>query len=215
MSSAVILKSIFSLIFGLVLALGPATAHAENMCEGLFAPTRAKLPKPASFMPMDDVLEGKASHMAMMLQLRKLLPAGTYEVMVDGTEPSRLHVAYSPTGAMTLRLGYRQLVQTDSVPLVVSDLEQTRGSVLGLDADLALHKGAISILNSVYAGRQETYPGVQRRDAVVHITPKPDGSAISIRVLDGLTTKSLYGTPIVTPAVETKIEFRNFPPKHD
>ena len=191
------------------------SALAQSACAGLFAPTRAKLPRPASFMPMDEVLEGKASRMAVLLELHRLLPAGTYDVIVNGTEPSRLSVSYSPSGAMTLRLGFRQLAQTESVPLVVSELEQNRGSVMGLDADIALFKGAISILNSVYNGREETYPGVQRRDTVVHITEKPDGSAISIRVQDGLSTKSLYGMPIAPSPIETKIEFRNFPPRHD
>ena len=208
-----------SVISRLVIAafvfLSAGATHAQSACEGLFAPARAKIPGPASFMPMDQVLESITGRMTVLAQLHKLLPPGKYDVIVNSSVPTTLVVSYTPTGAVTLRLGFRQLAQSDSIPIVISDLEQTRGSVMGLDADVALDKGAISILNSVYNGREETYPGVQRRDTVVHITEKIDGSAISIRVLEGLSTKSLYGVPITTPAAEMNIEFRNFPPKSD
>ena len=164
-----------AIVLGAILGAGSQAAAAPT-CGELFQ------------SHVEGVLQNRAARATMLLHIRKVLPEGRHEVLVDGKHKQAIYVRYSGLSDVQISMNSRSLVTTESRPLVTG----RTGNISGHEGWVQLRSANRVVLasTSVY-GDRKSIDGLETRDVEVSIS-LAEGASQAISIKETVTNESGY-----------------------
>jgi hypothetical protein len=190
----------------------PTRAQANESCSDLFvsSETRVHEQKYRNFVRPGNLpgrLSNTAAKAVMLGRLRKKLPPGEYDVLLNFMTPAKLFVSYDADGNVTVRLGGRESIQSNGRAL-------RRGFWLapnmsyGIDGRVQLlADNRIAVSTTIVRGDEKTLAGLERTDLAIELDLKSIGTP-TMTLTETRTNWSIYRTENQSKTTQTRVEPR-------